>query len=377
MERKKILFITAYVPHKAAAGEKNTMIMLDDLGSLYDVDVIYYRYKREVKYIPTSPNVHIVQECRNSTLRKIWGILNFPFIHPIYSIRFSWLDVFCLKRLISKKKYNIVMLNHSNVFLYGKFIPSRIPKVLFAHDVIAQRVMRSSSSIMQKICIWSEEFGFNMANAHIFSFSPKDCELIRNIYHREANVCLDYIDEAIINKTITNVEPYFMFFGDWYRSENYEGCLWFFDHVAPLIKKPMTFKIVGRMFPKEKLVNKNPLVKVEILGFVDDPYDILTKSTALITPLFQGAGIKVKVIEALACGVPVIGTDIAFEGLPQQFADFMRLCNEPYLYVEQMEQVATISIENRKKTKQDFVKFYQQENIKDYIEKLLHRLYRS
>jgi len=34
-------------------------------------------------------------------------------------------------------------------------------------------------------------------------------------------------------------------------------------------------------------------------------------SKALISPLFTGAGIKVKVIEALACGIPVIGTDIA------------------------------------------------------------------
>lgn len=371
MDRKRILFITAYVPHKAAAGEKNTMIMLNDLGTKYDVDVIFYRYNREPEYVPTSPNVHVVQECRNSTFRKILGILNFPFIHPVYSIRFSWLEVLHLKRLIRKNNYDLVMLNHSNVFLFGKFISSRIPKVLFAHDVIAQRVMRSSSTIMQKICIWSEGFGFNMPNAHIFSFSPKDCDLIRNIYHKEANVCLDYIDDAIINKEITDIEPYFMFFGDWYRSENYEGCLWFFENVAPLIDKPTTFKIVGRMFPKEKLVNKNPLIKVEVLGFVDDPYDILTKSTALVTPLFQGAGIKVKVIEALACGVPVIGTDIAFEGLPKQFSGFMRLCEKPQQYVEQMEQVANFSLENRKKTKQDFVKFYQQENIKDYIEKIL------
>jgi len=371
MERKKILFITAYVPHKAAAGEKNTMIMLDDLGSLYDVDVIYYRYKREVKYIPTSPNVHIVQECRNSTLRKIWGILNFPFIHPIYSIRFSWLEVFFLKRLISKKKYNIVMLNHSNVFLFGKFISSRIPKVLFAHDVIAQRVTRSSSVFLQKICVWSEKYSLNMPNVHIFSFSPKDCNLIRNVYHKEAKVCLDYIDNAIIDKEITEIESYFMFFGDWYRSENYEGCLWFFENVAPLIHQPTTFKIVGRMFPKDKLVNKNPLVKVEILGFVDDPYEMLTKATALITPLFQGAGIKVKVIESLACGVPVIGTEIAFEGLPQQFSNFMRLCEKPHQYIEQMKKVSDISIENRKQTKRDFVKFYQQENIKDYTEKIL------
>lgn len=40
--KEKILFLTAYVPNKAAAGEKNTMIMLNDLASCYDVDLIYF-----------------------------------------------------------------------------------------------------------------------------------------------------------------------------------------------------------------------------------------------------------------------------------------------------------------------------------------------
>ena len=42
--KEKILFITAYVPHKAAAGEKNTMIMLNDLAESYDVDLVYFKY---------------------------------------------------------------------------------------------------------------------------------------------------------------------------------------------------------------------------------------------------------------------------------------------------------------------------------------------
>ena len=43
--KEKILFLTAYVPNKAAAGEKNTMIMLNDLASCYDVDLIYFKYE--------------------------------------------------------------------------------------------------------------------------------------------------------------------------------------------------------------------------------------------------------------------------------------------------------------------------------------------
>lgn len=48
--KEKILFLTAYVPNKAAAGEKNTMIMLNDLASCYDVDLIYFKYDWENDY---------------------------------------------------------------------------------------------------------------------------------------------------------------------------------------------------------------------------------------------------------------------------------------------------------------------------------------
>lgn len=86
---EKILFITAYVPHKAAAGEKNTMIMLNDLAESYDVDLVYFKYDYDKPYLPERSNVKVLKVFKNSKSIKIWGILNLPFLHPVYSIRFS------------------------------------------------------------------------------------------------------------------------------------------------------------------------------------------------------------------------------------------------------------------------------------------------
>lgn len=98
-------------------------------------------------------------------------------------------------------------------------------------------MLRSSSYLMQKICIFSERMSLNLPNAHIFSFSQKDCDLIKQIYHKETNLCLDYIDEQIINKSPDKVEDYFTMFGDWRRKENAEGALWFINTVGPLLRK--------------------------------------------------------------------------------------------------------------------------------------------
>lgn len=58
---EKILFITAYVPHKAAAGEKNTMIMLNDLAESYDVDLVYFKYDYDKPYLPERSNVKVLK----------------------------------------------------------------------------------------------------------------------------------------------------------------------------------------------------------------------------------------------------------------------------------------------------------------------------
>lgn len=367
--REKILYITAYVPHRAAAGEKNTMLMLNDLAQIYDVDLIYFKYKKEDFYKPETSNIRVLKVFRNSNTIKLWGIANLPFLHPVYSIRFSWFKFIFFYRLIKKYKYKAIVLNHSNVFIYGKFLDKKIPKILFAHDVIIQRALRSSGKLMQFICKQSEKMCFKIPNSHIFSFSQKDVDIIKHEYNISAKVCLDYIDPNIINKTIDRIDDYYMFFGDWSRKENYEGAIWFIEHISPLIKEKTIVKIVGRRFPVERIKNTNPLVHYEVMGFVDDPYDILSKAKALISPLFKGAGIKVKVIESLACGTPVIGTAIAFEGLPKDFKSFMLTANTPQEYVNSMGKIPQ-NINKRRDLKERFIKYYSQDSIVKYIETL-------
>ena len=351
--KEKILFLTAYVPNKAAAGEKNTMIMLNDLASCYDVDLIYFKYDWENDYVPERGNVNTKLTIRNSIMTKLKNVCNFPFVHPTFSIRFNWLILRRVRDLLKINHYKVVIFNHSNMFLYGRYIDKRIPKILLCHDVIAQRVLRSSSYLMQKICIFSERMSLNLPNAHIFSFSQKDCDLIKQIYHKETNLCLDYIDEQIINKSPDKVEDYFTMFGDWRRKENAEGALWFINTVGPLLRKKVHIKIIGRGFPNKDVKNIVPNLNLDILGFVDDPYKILSQSKALISPLFTGAGIKVKVIEALACGIPVIGTDIAFEGLPPLFNSFMLIAETPKDYIRCMECL-NMNIDERIKTKEQY-----------------------
>jgi glycosyltransferase involved in cell wall biosynthesis len=71
----------------------------------------------------------------------------------------------------------------------------------------------------------------------------------------------------------------------------------------------------GALATLRHLAGKYPNAVV-LQGFVEDLDTIFARATAVIAPLRFGSGVKQKVLDALARGVPVIGTEVTFEGIP-------------------------------------------------------------
>jgi polysaccharide biosynthesis protein PslH len=56
---------------------------------------------------------------------------------------------------------------------------------------------------------------------------------------------------------------------------------------------------------------------VDLLGFVPDVFEVLRAATVFVCPMRQGTGIKVKLLEAMACGLPSVVSPLALEGVPE------------------------------------------------------------
>ncbi|MCD8318119.1 MAG: glycosyltransferase family 4 protein [Paraprevotella sp.] len=85
---------------------------------------------------------------------------------------------------------------------------------------------------------------------------------------------------------------------------------WFAKHVAPYTPE-VTYEIVGKGFETEKYLEQG---NFKIVGTVDGVSEYYEKADFVIAPIFKGAGMKVKIAEALMYGKTVIGTPEAFEG---------------------------------------------------------------
>jgi glycosyltransferase involved in cell wall biosynthesis len=140
-----------------------------------------------------------------------------------------------------------------------------------------------------------------------------------------------------------------IFVGGFNHDPNLDAVLYFNEEILPLVRQKLPgirVKIVGNNPPDsiKALAGENFIVT----GFVPDTHPHLSGSRVSIAPLRYGAGMKGKVGEALASGIPVVTTSVGAEGFgftpgrevlvadtPGEFADaVIRLLSDRALYDE-------------------------------------------
>jgi glycosyltransferase involved in cell wall biosynthesis len=111
---------------------------------------------------------------------------------------------------------------------------------------------------------------------------------------------------------------------------NVDAVAYFCRHVFPLIRRvlPKThFQIVGRN-PTGKVKKLERETQVTVTGSVLDVRPYLARSRVVVAPFRLGRGIQNKILEAMACGIPVIGTTTAFQGLKVKKGDGFRMVHD-------------------------------------------------
>ncbi|MFH1313367.1 MAG: glycosyltransferase family 4 protein [Candidatus Eisenbacteria bacterium] len=94
---------------------------------------------------------------------------------------------------------------------------------------------------------------------------------------------------------------------DWYP--NRQGLLWFLREVYPLVRDEhpdVSLVIVGMKadFPVTEFANQN----VTFTGVVDDYKQVLSSCRLFVNPVFYGGGIRIKALDVMALGLPLVST---------------------------------------------------------------------
>jgi glycosyltransferase involved in cell wall biosynthesis len=111
-----------------------------------------------------------------------------------------------------------------------------------------------------------------------------------------------------------------LFTGAFSRDVNEDAAIWLIQDIWPLVQRrcpQLTLQIVGSGATKRMYNAAANSANVTIVGEVASFDQFYLDASVFVAPLRAGAGVKIKCIEALAAGVPVVGTSIAAEGIPE------------------------------------------------------------
>ena len=158
---------------------------------------------------------------------------------------------------------------------------------------------------------------------HLIALTEKDKNRLCQLYHTPSEkitvipVCIPHKITYLPPFNTQNHAPHplrMLITGSLWYGSNFEGILWFIKNVYVRLPIPKELCIAGSHPTPEFLdiVKKTPSITI-----VDTPEDMepyFYNAELYIAPIFDGAGMKVKVAEALSYALPVVGTSHAFEG---------------------------------------------------------------
>jgi polysaccharide biosynthesis protein PslH len=263
-----------------------------------------------------------------------------------------------LARVLMSKHYDIVQLEGLYLMPYVETIRrhSTAKVVLRAHNIeqeIWKRISQTETNPVKRtyftlLATRLRRFELAVINRYdllvpITHRDKKEFDRMGNL--KPAFVCPATLDNYKFASPVSVKPPASLFFLgslDW--KPNQEGLLWFINHVFPkirLLDQKITFHIAGRNAPhwlRDKIKGDG----VFFHGEVPDAPGFMQEHGILVSPCFSGGGMRVKIIEAMTQGKPVVTTSIGAEGLGAVHGENILIGHSSAEFVDHIDRLMKI-----------------------------------
>jgi len=296
-------------------------------------------------------------------------------------------------------KYDLVVLDHLHMFIYFDLIKSVYsgPIVIRAHNVeyeiIHYYYRKEVNFLLKPLIYWQyhkmkayEISAINKCNYCFFISENDRKKVLSGVTPDDVGVLpvalLDngypkiFFDENIINtKVVSDSDKHILFLGsfDWYP--NVEGLLWFYEKIFVRLSRQYSniyLNVVGKN-PTDEIKNIERY-NINVTGYVDDVDIYYEKSHIFIVPLFSGSGIRIKILQAMYVGIPIVSTSKGCEGIDVNDGRDIMIADTEYDFYAKIEHLISddmiyksISSNSRKSVKEK----YSSERIGSALKKML------
>ena len=157
---------------------------------------------------------------------------------------------------------------------------------------------------------------------HCFLISQNEVDLFRETIGPAENIHVlgNGIDTGSFyppDKPPENTDPVFIFTGVMDYKPNVEAVLWFMKNAWHLIREkyPQARFIIAGMNPSQTIQKLAHIPGIEVTGFVDNVLPYYHQSDYFVAPFTIARGVQNKILQAFACGLPVIASSMGAEGI--------------------------------------------------------------
>ncbi|MFM8457002.1 MAG: glycosyltransferase family 4 protein, partial [Ignavibacteria bacterium] len=124
---------------------------------------------------------------------------------------------------------------------------------------------------------------------------------------------------------------------DWIH--NVEALEWFITEILPEMRSRYSAELVllGKQMPEH--FRNSTIPGLIGKGFVDDINAELQLAGIYIAPLFVGGGIRIKILEAMSAGLPVIASPVSAEGILAKREDGLIICSSKEEWIQEISRL--------------------------------------
>ncbi|MFQ3549464.1 MAG: glycosyltransferase family 4 protein [Armatimonadota bacterium] len=256
-----------------------------------------------------------------------------------------------VKKISNDIKPNIIHIDHLQMAQYVNFIPNtfKFKTVLDNHNVeadIIKRISERSDKLLHKLYAsieWKklQKYELNICKRSSVVITVSDIDkkrlysldnTLKNLQTIPIGVDTEYFGKVKYNPQSNNI----LHIGTMYWPPNVDSMLYFYKSIYPLIKKQIpesTLTIAGQN-PVNEIIKLSEDKSVNVTGYVDDIRTIAENCGVFIVPLRSGSGVRVKILNALAMGLPVVSTSIGAEGIDIEDKKHILLANSNHEFAD-------------------------------------------
>ena len=250
-----------------------------------------------------------------------------------------------IHRQLYRKRIDVLQLEYTPMAQYrGEY--RRIARAVFEHDVYFQSIARGLGHMISPAAEIKARVEYLRA-LHFELRMLGDCDQVQVCTPANRDYLLSFqpglaprlhaglragIDTARYRFVRGPREPLTMLFlGSFRHDPNRVALDWFIRRALPsiLARQPGARLAIAGSDPPPAHAYADYSAALDMLGYVDDVRDLLVRYAVFVCPILSGSGVRVKLLEAFAAGIPVVSTYVGAEGLASHDGEFCRLADDP------------------------------------------------